>query len=138
MFADTSEEHFEFGESAKKDDNGGDEGKTYLPVIGINQKMAARGGPKSPAWDALKQRLVSARITDALLSPKFYMNGRKFTALRTIGEGGYSTVFEVFDTDKQIYALKVPGVYIFICSGSHIPIPRQKWILFTHTSKQNL
>jgi hypothetical protein len=57
------------------------------------RKMAAAASQKS-AWDTLKQRLASARITEALLSPKFFMNGKKFTALRTIGEGGYSTVFE--------------------------------------------
>ena len=67
--------------------------------------------PKS-GWDTLKQRLASARITEALLSPKFFMNGRKFTALRVIGEGGYSTVFEVFDTDKRLYALKVVNLAV--------------------------
>jgi hypothetical protein len=60
-----------------------------------NRRVAAQGPQQSNAWDALKQRLVSARITEAFASPKFFMNGKKFTALRTLGEGGYSTVFEV-------------------------------------------
>ena len=46
------------------------------------------------------------------MSPKFFMNGRKFIALRVIGEGGYSTVFEVFDTDKRLYALKVVNLAV--------------------------
>jgi hypothetical protein len=60
-----------------------------------NRRVAAQQGEQSSGWDALKQRLVSARITEAFASPKFFMNGKKFTALRTLGEGGYSTVFEV-------------------------------------------
>jgi hypothetical protein len=68
-----------------------------------NRRAAAQGGQQSSAWDALKQRLVSARITEAFASPKFFMNGKKFTALRTLGEGGYSTVFEVWAATKMCF-----------------------------------
>jgi hypothetical protein len=67
-----------------------------------NRRVAAQA-QHSSAWDALKQRLVSARITEAFASPKFFMNGKKFTALRTLGEGGYSTVFEVRAATKMCF-----------------------------------
>jgi hypothetical protein len=68
-----------------------------------NRRVAAQQGEQSSGWDALKQRLVSARITEAFSSPKFFMNGKKFTALRTLGEGGYSTVFEVRAATKRCF-----------------------------------
>jgi hypothetical protein len=68
-----------------------------------NRRAVAQQGQQSSAWDALKQRLVSARITEAFASPKFFMNGKKFTALRTLGEGGYSTVFEVRVATKMCF-----------------------------------
>ena len=66
-------------------------------------RRAVAQGEQSSGWDALKQRLVSARITEAFASPKFFMNGKKFTALRTLGEGGYSTVFEVRAAAKMFF-----------------------------------
>lgn len=59
------------------------------------------------SWSTLRSKLAKAKVTDALTNLKFEINGVTFTSLRIIGEGGYSTVYEVFDTDKTLRALKV-------------------------------
>ena len=69
-------------------------------------------GQKSKHWDMLKKKITSAKISDALTALKFEVNGRKFTALRPLGEGGYSQVFEVYDSDKNLFALKVVNLAV--------------------------
>ena len=64
-------------------------------------------GGKSRNWDMLKKKITSAKITDALTALKFEVNGKKFTALRPLGEGGYSQIYEVYNSDKKMFALKV-------------------------------
>ena len=44
------------------------------------------------AWSELRSRLVRAKITDALTNMRFDVAGKTYTALRTLGEGGYSKV----------------------------------------------
>ncbi len=44
------------------------------------------------AWSELRSRLVRAKITDALTNTRFDVAGKTYTALRTLGEGGYSKV----------------------------------------------
>lgn len=75
------------------------------------QQLAATG-QKSKAWDLLKKKISSAKIEDALTSQKVYVNGNKFTILRPLGEGGYSTVYEVYSRDKKLYALKIVDLKI--------------------------
>ena len=65
------------------------------------------GGQKSRNWDMLKKTITSAKITDALTVLKFVVNGKKYTVLRPLGQGGYSQVFEVYNSQKEIFALKV-------------------------------
>ena len=62
---------------------------------------------KSRNWDMLKKTITSAKITDALTALKFVVNGKKYTALRPLGQGGYSQVFEVYNPQKDLFALKV-------------------------------
>ena len=69
--------------------------------------MNALAGNKSKNWDKLKKTITSAKITDALTTLKFVVNGEKFTALRPLGQGGYSQVFEVYNPQKELFALKV-------------------------------
>ena len=69
-------------------------------------------GQTSGAWDTLKQRLASAKVEEALSSAKLYVNGKKLTILRPLGEGGYSMVYEVYDANKKLYALKVVNLAI--------------------------
>ena len=69
--------------------------------------MNALAGQKSKNWDKLKKTITSAKITDALTTLKFVVNGEKFTALRPLGQGGYSQVFEVYNNQKELFALKV-------------------------------
>jgi serine/threonine protein kinase len=33
--------------------------------------------------------------------------GEEYTTLRLLGKGGYSSVYEVYSSQKQVYALKV-------------------------------
>ncbi len=58
-------------------------------------------------WNTLRSRLIRAKITDAFENLKFEVQGKTYTALRTLGEGGYSKVYEVFNKEKELYALKV-------------------------------
>ena len=77
-------------------------------VYDIQKKMEAREkGKESRAWDVLKQRLATAKVEEALLSAKVYVNEEKFTILRPLGEGGYSSVYEVYSQEKKLYALKI-------------------------------
>lgn len=78
----------------------------------IKCQQLAVPGQKSKAWDLLKKKINSAKIEDALTSPKIYVNGHKFTILRPLGEGGYSTVYEVYSRDKKLYALKIVDLAI--------------------------
>lgn len=71
----------------------------------MNQNIDA--GHKSKNWDIIKKKITSAKITDALTVLKYEVNGKKVTVLRPLGEGGYSQVYEVYDKEKKIYALKV-------------------------------
>ena len=62
-------------------------------------------GAKSKNWDMIKQRITSAKITEALTALKYEVNGKKVTVLRLLGEGGYSQVYEVFKLSKNYYSL---------------------------------
>ena len=64
-------------------------------------------GRKSKNWQMLKDKITSAKITEALNTLKFVVNGNTYTALRPLGEGGYSQVYEVYNSQKDIFALKV-------------------------------
>lgn len=62
---------------------------------------------RQASWGNLRSKLIRAKITDAFTNIKFTVNGETYTALKCLGEGGYSKVYEVFDTDKNLFALKV-------------------------------
>ena len=53
-------------------------------------------------WEKLRQKLVTAKVREALSSAKLYVNAKQYTIIRVLGEGGYSTVYEVSDQDKAI------------------------------------
>ena len=55
----------------------------------------------------LKKKITSAKITEALTILKYEVNGIRVTVLRPLGEGGYSQVYEVYDKEKKMFALKV-------------------------------
>ena len=73
----------------------------------IAANMNELAGQKSRNWDMLKKTITSAKITDALTALKFVVNGKKYTVLRPLGQGGYSQVFEVYNSQKDLFALKV-------------------------------
>ena len=73
----------------------------------IEANMNELRGQKSKNWDMLKKTITSAKITDALTVLKFVVNGKKYTVLRPLGQGGYSQVFEVYNSQKDIFALKL-------------------------------
>ena len=64
-------------------------------------------GQKSRNWELLKKKITSAKITEALTILKYEVNGIRVTVLRPLGEGGYSQVYEVYDKEKKMFALKV-------------------------------
>lgn len=72
--------------------------------IEINKNIV--NGQKSRNWDIIKQKITTAKISDALSVLKYEVNGKKVNVLRPLGEGGYSQVYEVYDKKKTIFALK--------------------------------
>ena len=68
---------------------------------------AANARATSRNWGKIKEKIASAKISEAISSPKFELNGMKYTVLRALGQGGYSQVYEVFDANKSLFALKV-------------------------------
>ena len=73
--------------------------------------VGARIGPPPAGggnnWGTLRARLLRAKITDAFESTKFELRGKTYTSLRALGEGGYSKVYEVFNKERELFALKV-------------------------------
>ena len=59
-------------------------------------------GQKSRNWDLIKQKITTAKISDALSVLKYEVNGKKVNVLRPLGEGGYSQVYEVYDKVRNI------------------------------------
>ena len=57
-------------------------------------------------WGFLRNRLVQAKMSDVFSNIKFAVNDKNFRALRCIGEGGYSKVYEVFNDANELLALK--------------------------------
>jgi serine/threonine-protein kinase TTK/MPS1 len=59
------------------------------------------------SWSHLRTKLVNAKVSDAFKVAKYEVKGVSYTTLSTIGEGGYSVVYEVFNDERDLYALKV-------------------------------
>ena len=83
-----------------------------LPVTGTKARRAASSKEGHNAmtagnWSDLRSRLIQAKVQDAFQSAKFAVNGVTYTSLSHIGEGGYSTVYEVFNKERELFALKV-------------------------------
>ena len=80
-------------------------------ILSMQKRVEEAGnvGPRarSTNWDMIKQKITSAKITEALTALKYEVNGKTVTVLRLLGEGGYSQVYEVYDSEKKIFALKV-------------------------------
>ena len=86
--------------------------RSGLPLTGTKARRAASSKegnvPMKPGnWSDLRSRLIQAKVQDAFQSTKFTVNGVSYTSLSHIGEGGYSTVYEVFNKERELYALKV-------------------------------
>ncbi len=62
------------------------------------------------SWSHLRTKLVNAKVNDAFQTAKFDVKGVTYTSLSSIGEGGYSTVYEVYNSERELYALKVVKV----------------------------
>ena len=65
---------------------------------------------RTPSWGILRSQLVKAKLSDAFNNETFHVHGQRYTALRCIGEGGYSKVLEVFNKNKELFALKVVDI----------------------------
>ena len=63
--------------------------------------------PRPTSWNSLRSRLINAKITAAFSNTNYFIHDKKFTSLRLLGEGGYSSVYEVYDEAKNLFALKV-------------------------------
>ena len=76
------------------------------------QDRNVMAGRQSRNWQMLKQKITTAKISSALSTAKFVINGATYTALRPLGEGGYSQVYEVYDSEKEVFALKVVNLAV--------------------------
>ena len=65
-----------------------------------SKEITITSGPTP--WNVLRQKLANAKIREALTSAKIFVNTQQFTIIRSLGEGGYSTVYEVYDEGKTI------------------------------------
>ena len=86
--------------------------RSGLPATGTKARRAAStkegNVPMSPGnWADLRSRLIQAKVQEAFQSTKFTVNGATYTSLSHIGEGGYSTVYEVFNKERELFALKL-------------------------------
>ena len=87
--------------------------RSGLPAVtGTKARRAAStkegNVPMSPGnWGDLRCRLIQAKVQEAFQSTKFTVNGATYTSLSHIGEGGYSTVYEVFNKERELFALKL-------------------------------
>ena len=104
--------HFKEGENEAQEPKQNPRDAIMEMQMKIEHAQLMNGGKKSKAWNVLKQKLVTAKVEEALTSPKVFINGKKFTILRLLGEGGYSCVYEVYDTNKKLYALKIVDLSI--------------------------
>jgi serine/threonine-protein kinase TTK/MPS1 len=59
------------------------------------------------SWSTLRTRLLNAKISEALSNLKYVVNENEYRTLRCIGSGGYSKVYEVYNENKELFALKV-------------------------------
>ena len=55
-----------------------------------NDSLGQRWFAHQNNWEFLRNRLVHAKMSDLFHNIKFTINGKTITALRCIGEGGYS------------------------------------------------
>ena len=67
---------------------------------------------RQPSWGLIRQRLISSKVTEAFSKLKFSVMGQQYQALRLLGEGGYSRVYEVFNDKNLLFALKVVNLRI--------------------------
>ena len=73
------------------------DGKRELDLAGNTKKE----------WNAQRKRLVSAIMREALASKKIDVKGNSYSIIKKIGEGGFSSVYQVYNEDKNLCALKV-------------------------------
>ena len=46
-------------------------------------------------------------MREAFASKKIDVNGQNYPIIKKIGEGGFSSVYQVYNEDKKLFALKV-------------------------------
>ena len=104
-----------FPENEKNDEANATSVKSQNPAppgseaeLVTNARMSLlKGGANKTSWSDLRRSIVRAKISEALMHLKFSVNGQTLTVIKVIGEGGFSKVYEVFDPEKQLFALKV-------------------------------
>ena len=97
-----------FVHKARKGSPGGYSKNGSEAELVTNAKMSIlNGGERRTSWGDLRRSIVQSKISDALSHLKFKVNGKTYAAIKVIGEGGFSKVYEVFNRDKELFALKV-------------------------------
>ena len=93
----------EHGNSQKKLIENGDSTLSVeiLGKRGFHQRRAS--------WSNLRTRLANSKISDGLLNQRFHINGKTYTVLRLLGEGGYSKVLQK-QMRQFFYFVVLPGL----------------------------
>ncbi|XP_023345125.1 serine/threonine-protein kinase MPS1 [Eurytemora carolleeae] len=61
----------------------------------------------SNTWMALRKRLISAKMKEAFSNSYLQINGVKYTIIKKVGDGGFSSVYEVYNEERNLFAVKV-------------------------------
>ena len=73
----------------------------------LKEKQERRTEKQFKKWELFKSKIASARLGDVLSGVNFYLGRKRYSVLKQLGEGPHSKVFEVYDEEKNIFALKI-------------------------------
>lgn len=78
--------------------------KTMKQVKNDNQTSDVR---TMAEWNTLRKRLISAKMMECKNTKKVSVADTVYTLVKKIGDGGFSSVYQVYDDERKTYALKL-------------------------------
>ena len=78
--------------------------KTMKQVKNDNQTSDVR---TMAEWNTLRKRLISAKMMECKNTKKVNVADTVYTLVKKIGDGGFSSVYQVYDDERKTYALKL-------------------------------
>lgn len=80
---------------------------TRCSSLSTTREKVSRKNQDSNNWSLLRNRMAKTKVYNGLNTLKFTVNQQKLTVLKALGEGGYAKVYEVFNENNELFALKV-------------------------------